>query len=54
MTKSDLYIEKFVDKIGYINLFPFFTGMLAEETNKKSEEFIKYDEKRLRSLKKCL
>lgn len=25
---ADAFVEKFVDKIGYINLFPFFTGML--------------------------
>lgn len=29
VSNDDLFIEKFVDKIGYINLFPFFTGMLA-------------------------
>ena len=26
--KTNLFVEEFVNTLGYINLFPFFTGML--------------------------
>lgn len=47
--KSDLFIEKFVNKIGYINLFPFFTGMLSSE-HKDSID----GQDRVKSLLKCI
>ncbi len=28
---KNAYIDQHVTKLGYINLFPFFTGMLLEE-----------------------
>lgn len=54
VAKADVFIEKFVNKIGYINLFPFFTGMLAQGTTHGPEEFPQHEEKRVKSLRKCL
>jgi hypothetical protein len=51
---SDLFIESFVDKIGYINLFPFFTGMQQESLYSTSEEMGNLEEKRVKSLRKVI
>lgn len=45
--QSDLFVEEFVDVVGYINLFPFMTGMLRQGAEVS-------EEKRLRSLRSCL
>ena len=47
VSRGDLFIEEFVDVVGYINLFPFFTGLLREGVYEN-------DEKRVKGIKSVL